>query len=216
MRIGVKNEDSDESAQEIAKPAPKLVKRSLNRKSSILSGRTIGAKREHLETANERAAARKRDKRKSALRLLVTMACFLILAGLAYVIYVSFTNQGERDISLSVPVSLVAKPTIEIVDEDASATGGKISSRMKEYVARVEECFREKGYQPQRATIPSSGVREVRFYLDGYEGFIKMIIDRDPAVSVEDADRMLHYLQEYNIDSFRYIDVRIDGKAYWK
>jgi hypothetical protein len=43
-----------------------------------------------------------------------------------------------------------------------------------------------------------------------------MIVDRDPAVSVEDADRMLRYLAEQGVSDFRYIDVRIDRKAYWK
>ena len=44
---------------------PQIARRSMNRKSTIKSGRTIGEKREHLETANERAAARKKDKRKN-------------------------------------------------------------------------------------------------------------------------------------------------------
>lgn len=204
------------SADEMAKSAPKLVKRSLNRKSNILSGRTIGARREHLETANERAAARKKDKRKSAFRLFITMVCFLILAGLIYTLYSSFTKQSERDASLGASVLPVVEPTIEIIDEDASATGGKITSRMKEYIARAEESFKEKGYQPQKAVIPSTGVREVRIFLDGHEGFIKMIIDRNPAVSVEDADRMIRYLSERGVEEYKYIDVRIDGKAYWK
>ena len=41
-------------------------------------------------------------------------------------------------------------------------------------------------------------------------------IDRDSAISVEDADRMLRYLSGEGISDFTYIDVRIDGKAYWK
>ena len=128
-------------------------------------------------------------------------------------LYSSFINQEEGTITPD-PTSTITEPTITIVDEDSVAT--QATSRMREFVARAEECFKEKGYQPEKAVIPSTGIREVRIYLNGYEGFIKMIIDRDPAVSVEDADRMLRYLAEQGASDFKYIDVRIDRKAYWK
>jgi hypothetical protein len=35
-------------------------------------------------------------------------------------------------------------------------------------------------------------------------------------VTVEDADRMIQYLEEEDETDYEYIDVRIDGKAYWK
>ena len=59
---------------------PKLVKRKMNRKSTIVSGRTIGERRERLETKNERIAARKKDKKKKALRISFTLIGFAILA----------------------------------------------------------------------------------------------------------------------------------------
>ena len=194
--------------------APKLAKRSAHRKSQIISGRTIGAKRERLETANERAAARKKDKHRSAIRILFTTLGFLTLAIILVAIYFIFIKQDNVIYDDDTAVSVVEEPTIEIIDE--GSTGGKITSRMKQYLGRVEECFKEKGYQAVRAVIPSSSIREVHLYLDGYEGFIKMFIDRDPAISVEDADRMIRYLKEQGIESFSYIDVRIDGKAYWQ
>ena len=196
---------------------PKLAKRSLQKKSTIMSGRTIGARRERLETANERIAARKKDKRKSVYRFVTAVACFLVLICVLFFLYKAFIGSDENDSYSESPEQLlIHDPTIEIIDEDAGSTGGKITSRMKEYISRVEDCLRERGYQPQNVVIPSSGVREIRVNLDGYSGFIKMIIDRDPAISVEDADRMLRYLKEQGITDFAYIDVRIDGKAYWK
>lgn len=197
---------------------PKLAKRSLQKKSTIMSGRTIGARRERLETANERIAARKKDKRKSVYRFVTAVACFLVLICVLFFLYRAFIGLDENNNSYSESPEqlLIHDPTIEIIDEDAGSTGGKITSRMKEYISRVEECLRGRGYQPQNVVIPSSGVREIRVNLEGYSGFIKMIIDRDPAISVEDADRMLRYLKERGITDFAYIDVRIDGKAYWK
>ena len=87
---------------------------------------------------------------------------------------------------------------------------------MKEYIGQAEVDFRELGYQPIKAVIPVGSIREVDFYLDGYTGFIKMIIDRGTGVSVEDADRMIKYLADIDVSDFSYIDVRIEGKAYWK
>lgn len=205
-----------EALQDNNANAPKLVKRSLHKKSVILSGRTIGAKRERLETANERAAARKKDKRKSFYRFFFAAICFLVLAGSILALYQIFMNQDTNSGDLDTPEAPSQVPTIEIIDEDAGSTGGKITGRMQTYISRVEECFKEKGYRPQKAVIPSSGIREIRINLEGYNGYIKMIIDRDPAVSVEDADRMLRYLKDRGIEDFTYIDVRIDGKAYWK
>lgn len=196
-----------------ADSAPKLAKRSLHRKSTIMSGRTIGAKRERLETANERALARKKDKQKSAVRFLSATSCFIIIVAIFVALYSSFINQEEGTTAPD-STSTITEPTITIVDEDSVVT--QATNRMREFVARAEECFKEKGYQPEKAVIPSTGIREVRIYLNGYEGFIKMIVDRDPAVSVEDADRMLRYLAEQGVSDFRYIDVRIDRKAYWK
>lgn len=196
---------------------PELVKRRMNRKSTIISGRTIGEKREHLETANERAAARKKDKRKNALRITFVTLGFVALMILLICISSSFISQKrELVVEEEKPVITSAEPTIEIVDEDASTTGGKITSRMREFIGLAELDFKNLGYQPIKAVIPANSIREVDFYLDGYTGFIKTLIDRDAAVSVEDADRMIRYLKDQEVFDFEYIDVRIEGKAFWK
>ena len=87
---------------------------------------------------------------------------------------------------------------------------------MTRYIGRAEKDFRDLNYKPIKAVIPQNSIREVDLYLDGITGYIKMTIDRDSAISVEDADRMIRYLTEKEIEEFNYIDVRIDGKAFWK
>ena len=87
---------------------------------------------------------------------------------------------------------------------------------MSEYIGQAEVDFRALGYTPVRAVLPAGAIREVDFYLEGYPGYIKLITDRGSAVSVEDADRMLRYLASIEATDFQYIDVRLDGKAYWK
>lgn len=194
---------------------PKLARRRENRNSTFKLGRTIGAKREKLETANERAAARKKDKQKKTLRVVMTIAGFFILSIILAVFFKKIIiPEDDRDVSDSV---YNPKPTVEIIDEAAtSADGDKITSRMIDYIGRAERDFRDLGYHPTKVVFPSDAIREVDFYLEDYPGFIKLTIDRDSAISVEDADRMLRYLSEKGISDFTYIDVRIDGKAYWK
>ena len=198
-----------------ATPAPpKLVRRRENRKATFQLGRTIGAKREKLETANERAAARKKDKRKNSLRIIMTIIGFAAFAVILVVLFKNFTNSSDQ--APAQPDEVIDyTPTIEIIDE-AAATGSQLTSRMLKYIGRAEKDFRDLGYTPVKAVFPSTAIREVDFYLDDYPGFIKLTIDRDSAVSVEDADRMLRYLADKGITEFTYIDVRIDGKAYWK
>lgn len=198
----------------MAEQGPELVRRRENRKSTIRAGRTIGEKRERLETANERAAARKKVKAKKALRIFVTTLGFAGLAAILILIGLNFFRPGEPSVT-TFSQDDTNTPTTEIIDEDSTA-GGQITTRMRTYIAQAEQDLRDLGYTPTKVVIPTNTIREVDFYLEGYPGFIKMITDRDSAVSAEDASRMLHYLAEQGITDFIYIDVRIDGKAYWK
>ena len=192
-----------------------LARRSANRHSTLRAGRTIGEQREKLETANERELARQKDKRKSHLRVFFVSFGFIILVAILAVVYFAFVRGREEQPIVEEPEPTY-QPTIEVVDEDAAATSGKITNRMKDYIGQAEADFRSLGYQPVRAVLPTGAVREVDFYLDGYSGFVKMIIDRGTAVSVEDADRMLRYLADQDVTDFQYIDVRLPHKAYWK
>lgn len=180
------------------------------------SGRTIGERRERLETASERASLHKKVKFKKNMRLFITVVGFLLATALIIWLFSTFSRSGEILPVVSETITIPYSPTIEIVDEDASATGGHITSRMKEYIGQAEADLRELGYVPVKAVIPTGTIREVNFYLEGHIGFIKMTIDRGTGVSAEDTDRMIRYLASIGVTDFQYIDVRIDGKAYWK
>ena len=83
-------------------------------------------------------------------------------------------------------------------------------------IRMVENALKAYGYQPVKAVIPVNGIREVDIYLDGRPGYLKTTIDRGSGVTAEDADRMLRYLEGQGITTFEYIDVRIDGRAFWR
>lgn len=199
---------------------PKLVSRRDHKKSTFQLGRTIGEKREHLETRNERAAARKKDKQKKTTRLILSILGFIILIVILIILAKSFFDSKREDVAIDAPDAVEptasVAPTIEIIDESASATGGKITNRMREYIGQLEAKLKSYNITPTKAVIRKDAIREVDFYLDGYTGYIKTVIDRGAGVTAEDTERMLRYLAEQGITDFEYIDVRIDGRAFWK
>lgn len=196
---------------------PKLAKRRANHKSTIMSGRTIGEKRERLETRNERAAARKKDKKKAARRVVFTILGFMVLGVAAVLVARNFiVNNEPEPIAEPTESTPEYRPTIEVIDEDASAAEGKITSRMESFIGKLERDFKDLGYRPAKAVIPTGSIREVDFYLEDHPGFVKTTIDRDSAVTAEDADRLIRYLTGQGIAEYQYIDVRLPGRAFWK
>ena len=195
---------------------PKLVKRHQEKHSKLKSGRTIGERRERLETASERMAARKKVKKRQNFRVFITVVIFLAAIVVGMFFLINFLRQRAIDETDSTPAVVVKtySPTIGITDENS--TGGKITSRMKEYIGQLETDLRDLELTPLKAVIPAGSIREVDIYLVGYNGYIKTTIDRGTGVTAEDTERMLRYLRDQGINDFEYIDVRIDGKAYWK
>ena len=190
------------------------------KKTAIKSGRTIGEYREHLETASERASAHKKNKAKRNLRISITVLVFVLIAiGLVAVIVNVFAPKVQIDNEeqpLDYIIIIPYAPTIEVVDNASVSSDTSLTSRMSEYIGQAEADFRELGYIPTKAVIPAGSIREVDFYLEGYNGYIKMLIDRGTGVSVEDADLMIRYLAGIDVADFEYIDVRVERKAYWK
>lgn len=195
---------------------PKVAKRRLNKHSRIKSGRTIGERRERPETSNERQEARKKVKKRQTFRVGFTIVLFLVVAVAVIILVVIFLKNRATNEAETAPTVVVKtyKPTIEIVDENVGAGG--ITTRMSEYIGQLEADLRDLNFTPVKAVIPAGSIREVDIYLDTYTGFIKATIDRGTGVTAEDTSRMLRYLEERGINEFQYIDVRIDGKAYWK
>lgn len=195
---------------------PRLVSRRMHREANLKIGRTISEKREKAESTFERGEIRKKGKRKKFVRVLFVILGFAFVAGviacvMKYLLMNEIESEGNDG---GQTTAVVPKPTVEIVD--LGPGGHDITSRMKDYIGQAEQDWRDLGYFPVKAEIPSGSIRQVNFYLDGYTGYIKMTIDRDTAVSVEDGDRLIRYLKEKGIEVFEYIDVRVEGKGYWK
>jgi len=67
----------------------------------------------------------------------------------------------------------------------------------------------------QKVVIPPRALRYVDLYLSGVSYPFKAQIDRNPANQVLDIINMKKYLDEKNITP-SYVDVRVEGKGYWR
>lgn len=171
-------------------------------------GQTIVAERERVESESERLLARKKVRRKHFCAVLAGVLMLAILVILGYLGVKQLVDGAEATIKDEPAYQIQA----EIVDEDNT---GQISSRVKAYIAQLEQDFQELGYKVKRVTLPTGTSRELYVDLEGVEMYFKVTIDRDAAVTAEDAERMIRYLAERDIHP-TYVDVRIDGKAYYK
>lgn len=172
---------------------------------------TIVAERERAESESERMQARRQAHRKKKVSLLMGV---LFLAVIALSAYLGFRElESRRDETVEQAAAERMEITVPVVDED---NRGKISERVRTYIAELEREFARQGYTVERVTLPTGMIRTVYVDLEGWEMFLKMNIDREAQVSVEDAKRMLKYLEEQDIHPAEYVDVRLEGKAYYK
>ncbi len=62
---------------------------------------------------------------------------------------------------------------------------------------------------------PYQKVREIDVYIKDHTEYYKMSLDRSSAVQAEDMSRMVLYLGQKEIVP-TYVDLRVEGKAYYK
>lgn len=170
-------------------------------------GRTIVAERERAESDSERMMARKKAHRKQRTSVVIVL---LMGAVLALTLYVGVNELNERRNETDEVVEVVIKA--QLVDED---NRGRISARTKTYIAQLEKDLRDLGYNMTKVTLPTGMSRELYVDLEGKDGYFKVSLDRETAVTAEDIDRMLRYLEKNGVVP-EYVDVRLEGKAYYK
>lgn len=171
-------------------------------------GQTIVAEREYAESESERMQARKKLHRKRmrsvvvVALLLVILVLLLYMTGKGYVKEMSpikSTNEVEYEVKA------------KIIDED---NRGQISTRMRTYIAQLERDLHDLGYTVTQVVLPTGTSRELYVDLEGQKTYLKVNLDRGTAVTAEDADRVLKYLKERDLQP-TYVDVRVEGKAYY-
>lgn len=198
---------------EQSEKGPKLVSRRLNKQANVKIGRTISEKRERMETSSERLENWKKGKRKKTVRVLFVILGFVVVFGIIARYMGTLVAEKTGEVEQG-NIILPEKPNVPVMD--LAAGNHKITSRMNEFIVQAEQDFKELGYQLERVEIPVGSIRQMNFFVKDVVGYIKMTTDRNAAVSVEDADRMIRYLAGQGISQFEYIDVRVEEKGYWK
>ena len=198
---------------EQSEKGPKLVSRRLNKQANVKIGRTISEKRERMETSSERLENWKKGKRKKTVRVLFVILGFVAVFGIIARYMGTLVAEKTGEVEQG-NIILPEKPNVPVMD--LAAGNHKITSRMNEFIVQAEQDFKELGYQLERVEIPVGSIRQMNFFVKDVVGYIKMTTDRNAAVSVEDADRMIRYLAGQGISQFEYIDVRVEEKGYWR
>lgn len=158
------------------------------------------------ELGEERAELHRQTKRRHFTSVLVAMLMVAIMGLIAYTSARGAVEEARRVPEQKAEYHLQA----ELVDETGHE---QISGRMREFIGQVEQDFKEAGYTVSRVTLPAQTSREILVDLEGRKGYIKMTMDRGAGVGVEDAVRVINYLGEREVE---YMDVRLEGKAYFK
>ena len=151
---------------------------------------------------------RKKTKRKN-VGVVVGTLLLVILVGLVIGHYITelIAENEAKNVVIQEP-----EPTVAIADENS---GTDISVRVKEFVSRLEKDAKIEGYEVDRVVLPLNKVREIHVYIKKRNEYYKMTIDRGSAVQAEDMGRMIRYLDKKKIKA-EYVDLRVEGKAYYK
>lgn len=167
---------------------------------------------EKLESERERV--RKQGRKQGVFSAIFGIVLILILCVLGYLFFnevIKITNERKTASAESEEIVELV-PEMKIVDDNHSE---QISSRVKEYLYFLENDLRDLGFMPLRAVLPAGKMREFDIDIEGITPYFKVTIDRDAAVTAEDISRMVKYLEENNLEPV-YVDVRVDGKAFYK
>ena len=89
------------------------------------------------------------------------------------------------------------------------------SNRFLVFVGRIVGGFESQGYTVTGGLLPEGTTRQIAISIDGVSFPIKMTVDRSAGEQVEDAIRVIAYMQGRG-ETPEYIDVRIKSKAYYK
>lgn len=109
-------------------------------------------------------------------------------------------------------------PSVEIVDQTGLGNDGSgviTSNRFLSFVGQVVGGMSTRGHTVTKATMPLLTTRQISLDIANVAYPIKMVTDRSAGEQVEDANRVITYLVQKGI-SAEYIDVRVQGRAFYK
>ena len=114
--------------------------------------------------------------------------------------------------------SYFERPALQIIDNSgirATGTEAVASNRFLGFVGRTISSSRQQGLIITKVTIPTLTTRQVVLNLKGKTTYYKFSIDRSVGQQVEDMARIDRFLERRGIKP-TYVDVRVEGKAFYK
>lgn len=210
---GYKSEASNRNnSYEDGPEASRAQKRMLRKSHGFYIGQTMaGDARKTLEAKRKRA----KDQKKRQFKYVSVVSAFCLIGIVIVVFSINFTlkQKAEREArELELASMAEPEPTVKIVDENA---GDNVSRRVKDFVINLETDLAYKQIWIDHVVLPAQKAREIRVFIDGRNEYYKMSLDRGSAVQAEDLARMKHYLEEKGIAP-SYVDLRVEGRAYYK
>lgn len=210
---GYKGEASrKDGAKRVGPEASFAQKRMIRKSRGFRVGQTMaGDARKTLEAKRKRA----RDQKKRQFKYASVISAFCLIGVIVVVFAINFTlkQKAEREArELELAQMSAPEPTVPIIDENA---GDNISLRVKEFVVNLEADLASKQIRINRVVLPAQKAREIRVFIEERNEYYKMNLDRGSAVQAEDLARMKHYLEEKGIEP-GYVDLRVEGRAYYK
>lgn len=172
-------------------------------------GKTIaGASNPARQRNLEHIALRKKRQRRNAIIVIAV----LIGVGIVSLCIARYLNDLHEERLAQMQQANPMTPTVPIVDENA---GQNVSQRAKTFVARLEADAKDFNLEIDHVVLPFQMAREVLVYFKGRTEYYKMTLERGSTVQIEDASRMMVYLdgKEKKVE---YVDLRVEGKAYYK
>lgn len=172
-------------------------------------GKTIAGTSNPARQRNlEHIALRKRRQRRNAIIVIAV----LIGVGIVSLCIARYLNDLHEERLAQMRQANPMTPTVPIVDENA---GQNVSQRAKTFVARLEADAKDFNLEIDHVVLPFQMAREILVYFKGRTEYYKMTLERGSTVQIEDASRMMVYLdgKEKKVE---YVDLRVEGKAYYK
>ena len=172
-------------------------------------GKTIaGSANENRQRNLEHIANRKKKQIRNAIITVALLGAAIAIAIALAGYFRDLAAEREALIQEDNPLT----PTVTIVDENV---GNNLSERAKLFVARLEKDAKDYNLEIDHVVLPYQKARELDIYFKDRGEYYKMSTERGSAVQMEDAERMIRYLDEKGLHP-SYVDLRVEGKAYYK
>jgi cell division septal protein FtsQ len=109
-------------------------------------------------------------------------------------------------------------PHLQIIDNSGLSSGSNqlvASNRFLGFVGRVIANAATRGLTVTKVVIPALTTRQIDVTLAGKATSFKLSVDRSAGQQVEDIARITTYLAAHQLNP-TYVDVRVEGKSYYK